>query len=98
MMTHLVFIIFKNAPTELRRVTICALPVVASVTVITGQENARNASNDSKRCPQERSYLANNNALLRRLATDSEVLDAPGDVVHLKIPQICGVHLTNVRK
>ena len=46
---YLVFIILINAPIELRRVTICALPVHASVTVITGQENARKASNDSKR-------------------------------------------------
>lgn len=46
---YLVFIILRNAPTELRRVTIWALPVYASVTVITGQENARKASNDSKR-------------------------------------------------
>lgn len=56
--THLVLIIFKNAPTEFRRVTICALPVVASVTVMTGHENARNASKVSNRWPQDRSYLA----------------------------------------
>ena len=54
---YLVFIILRNAPTELRRVKIWALPVPASVTVITGQENTRKASNDSKRWPQDLSYL-----------------------------------------
>jgi hypothetical protein len=49
MRKYLVFIILINAPIEFSRVTICALPVHASVTVITGQENARKASNDSKK-------------------------------------------------
>ena len=40
------------------RVTICALPVQQSVTVMTGQENVRNSSNDSKKTPHDRSYLS----------------------------------------
>lgn len=43
---YLVFIILINAPMEFKRVTICALPDHASVTVITGQEKAKNSSND----------------------------------------------------
>jgi hypothetical protein len=46
---HLVLIILRKAPIEVRRVTICALPVHESVTVITGQEKAKNSSNDEKR-------------------------------------------------
>jgi hypothetical protein len=53
----LVLIIFRNAPIEVRRVTICGLPVHESVTVMTGHENARKSSKDENRGPQERSYL-----------------------------------------
>lgn len=49
MATHLVLIILRKAPTEVIRVTICALPVLVSVTVITGHENARNCSKDSNK-------------------------------------------------
>lgn len=54
---HLVLIIFKNAPIEFNRVTMCALPVYASVTVITGHEKAKNSSNEVKRCPHVLSNL-----------------------------------------
>lgn len=55
--TRLVLIIFTNAPMDVMRVTMWALPVQASVTVMTGHENVRNSSNDSKKTPQVRSYL-----------------------------------------
>lgn len=55
--TCLVLIILRNAPIEVIRVTMCALPVAQSVTVITGQENAKNSSNDSKNTPHDLSYL-----------------------------------------
>jgi hypothetical protein len=55
--TDLVLIILRNAPMEVRRVTMCALPVTVSVTMTTGHEKARNSSNDWNRCPHERSYL-----------------------------------------
>ena len=55
--TCLVLIILRNAPIDVIRVTMCALPVQQSVTVITGQENVRNSSNDSKNTPHDRSYL-----------------------------------------
>lgn len=54
---HLVLIIFKNAPIEVKRVTICALPVCASVTVIVGHEKAKNSSKEVKRCPHVLSNL-----------------------------------------
>ena len=54
---YLVFIILRKAPMELSRVTMCARPVHASVTMMTGQENARNSSKDWKWCPHNRSYL-----------------------------------------
>lgn len=54
--TYLVFTIFKKALIELSRVTICARPVQLSVTVMTGQENTRNSSNEEKRWPHVRSY------------------------------------------
>lgn len=38
-------------------VTMWALPVQQSVTVMTGHENVRKASKDSKNTPQDRSYL-----------------------------------------
>lgn len=53
--TYLVFTIFRKALIELSRVTICARPVQLSVTVMTGQENTRNSSNEEKRCPHVRS-------------------------------------------
>jgi len=55
--TNLVFIILRNAPMEVSRVTMCGFPVHASVIVMTGHEKARNSSKDEKRGPQERSYL-----------------------------------------
>ena len=54
---YLVFIIFRKALIEFNRVTIWALPVELSVTVMTGQEKERNWSNDSNRCPHDLSYL-----------------------------------------
>jgi len=39
-------IILIKAPMEFKRVTMCALPENASVTVITGQEKTKNSSND----------------------------------------------------
>jgi len=45
---YLVFIILRKAPMEFSRVTMCARPVHASVTMMTGQENARNSSKDWK--------------------------------------------------
>lgn len=54
---YLVLIILRKAPMEVIRVTMCALPVWASVTVITGQENATKSSKELNRCPHERSYL-----------------------------------------
>jgi hypothetical protein len=56
-MTHLVLIIFKKAPMEFRRVTIWALPVQASVTMMTGHENVRKASKDENKWPHDRSHL-----------------------------------------
>jgi hypothetical protein len=56
--TCLVLIILRNAPIEVILVTICALPVHESVTVMTGQEKTRKSPNDAKRWPHERSYLA----------------------------------------
>lgn len=55
--TCLVLIILRNAPIDVMRVTMCALPVAQSVTVITGQENVRNSSKDSKNTPHDLSYL-----------------------------------------
>ncbi len=54
---HLVLIIFKNALMEVKRVTICALPVCASVTVMVGHEKAKNSSKEVKRCPHVLSNL-----------------------------------------
>lgn len=54
---YLVLIILRNAPIVFILVTMCAFPVIQSVTVITGHENVRNVSNDSKNAPQDRSYL-----------------------------------------
>jgi len=56
-LAYLVLIIFRNAVIEVNRVTIWALPVELSVTVIAGQEKERNWSKDSNRCPQDLSYL-----------------------------------------
>jgi hypothetical protein len=53
----LVFIILRKAPTDVSRVATCALPVQASVTVITGHEKPKKSSKDAKRWPHERSYL-----------------------------------------
>lgn len=50
-------IILRKAAMEDMRVTICARPVRASVTVIAGQEKARNCSNVSKKWPHVRSCL-----------------------------------------
>jgi len=58
---HLVLIIFRKALIEFNRVTIWALPVELSVTVIAGQEKERNWSNDSNRCPHDLSYLFGQN-------------------------------------
>ena len=44
--THRVLIILMKAPMEVSRVTMCARPVQESVTVMTGQENARNSSKE----------------------------------------------------
>ena len=55
--SHLVFIILMKLLIAVRRVTIWALPVHESVTVITGQENPRNSSKDSKKLPHDLSYL-----------------------------------------
>src|ERR1700722_12280910 len=55
--TWLVLIILRKAPMEVILVTIWALPVHASVTVITGQENSKKSSKEAKKCPHERSYL-----------------------------------------
>jgi hypothetical protein len=54
---YLVLIILRNAPMDVILVTMWALPVQQSVTVMTGHENVRNASKDSKNTPQDRSYL-----------------------------------------
>ena len=54
---YLVFIILRKAPMEFNRVTMCSRPVHASVTMMTGQENARNSSKDWKWCPHDCSYL-----------------------------------------
>ena len=54
---RLVLIILRKAPIDVIRVTMCALPVQQSVTVMTGHENVRNSSKDSKNTPQERSNL-----------------------------------------
>jgi hypothetical protein len=57
--SHLVLTILIKLFMAVRRVTIWALPVHESVTVITGQENPRNSSKDSKKWPHDLSYLVN---------------------------------------
>ena len=86
---HLVLIIFKKAPMELRRVTIWALPVRESVTVMTGQENARNSSNVSNKCPHDLSYLYDKMSQDQMMCT----YHAPWNVISLEISNICGVNL-----
>ena len=54
---YLVLIIFRKAPIEDIRVTMCARPVRASVIVMTGQEKDKKSSNVLNRCPHVRSYL-----------------------------------------
>lgn len=78
-----------KAPIELNRVTICALPVHESVTVITGHENAKNSSNDAKRWPQDLSYLLS----IIRIRQKEKKKPVPCYVVDLEVPNVGRVDL-----
>jgi hypothetical protein len=88
-MPHLVLIILIKAPMEFRRVTIWALPVQASVTVMTGHEKAKNSSNDENRCPHDRSHLK----IVKYDNHTVKLGHAPRHVVQLKISYVSRIHL-----
>jgi hypothetical protein len=71
-------------------VTIWALPVKASVAVITGHEKDRKPSKVLNRWPQDRSYLFIESQSIKAY----EYFHLPGYSIELKISHIPGVHLS----
>ena len=74
---------------EFRRVTIWALPVQVSVTMMTGHENARKASKDENKWPHDRSHLT--------IDLDDQIRSqtghVPRNVVQLKISYVSRIYL-----
>ena len=91
--TCLVLIILRNAPIEVILVTICALPVHESVTVMTGQEKARKSPNDAKRWPHERSYLGTVRRSDQTTTYRVSGENGPWNTVVLEVANVCGVDL-----